>query len=79
MQKIIFATRFGAAAAHFESAKRMPPDDRACARAINVNVAGLESRFHALDVVGAAGEKAAGQRVVGSVCDLQRFVEIAHF
>ena len=54
VQKIIFATGFGAAAAHFESAKRMPPHNRASAGAIDVNIAGFESRFHAFDIIRAA-------------------------
>src|SRR5439155_24563891 len=79
LQKIIFAAGLGAAAAHLKSAKGVTPDDRARARAIDVNVAGFKSRFDALDVIGAAREKAARQRVVGSIRDFQRLVEIAHF
>ena len=47
VQKIIFATGLGTAAAHFESPKGMAADDRAGARAIDVNVAGFQSRFDA--------------------------------
>ena len=79
VQKIIFTTGFGAAAAHFESTKGVTADDRARARAIDVNVARFQAGFHPLDVIGAAREKAAGQRVVGSIRDFERFVEIAHF
>ena len=57
VQKIVFATGLGAAAAHFESAKVVTPDDRARARAIDVNVVGSHSRFDALDVIWAAREK----------------------
>ena len=78
-KQVIAAARFGAAAAHFESAKRMPPDDRAGAGAIDVNIAGDQARFDALDVGRAAREKSAGQRVIGAVRDFDRFIEIAHF
>ena len=57
VQQIICATGFGAAAAHFESAKGMTADDRAGARAVDVNVAGFQLRFDALDVGRAAREK----------------------
>src|SRR5439155_20318982 len=79
VQKIIFATGFGAATAHLKSTKGVAADDRARARAVDVNVAGFQSRFDALDVIGAAREKTAGQRVVGSIRDFDRLVEIAHF
>ena len=79
MQKIIFAASLGAAAAHFETAKGMAADDRARARAVNVKVAGFQAGLHPLDIIGTAREKAAGQRIVGSVRDFERLVEIAHF
>ncbi len=79
LQKIIFATSLGPAAAHLKSAKGVAADDRARARAVDVNVAGFQSRFDALDVIRTAREKAAGQRVVGSIRDFERLVEIAHF
>ena len=58
VQQIIFAAGFSTAAAHLESAKRMTADDRAGARAVDVNVAGFQLRFDALDVGRAAREKA---------------------
>src|SRR5439155_20770868 len=79
VQKIIFATGLGAAAAHFESAIRVAADNRARARAVDVKVAGFQAGFHSLDVIGAAREKAARQRVVGSIRDFERLVEIPHF
>ena len=54
VQQIVFATGFSAAAAHLESAKWMTADDRAGARTVNVNVAGFQLRFDALDVGRAA-------------------------
>ena len=79
VQKIISSTGLGTAATHFESAKRVATDDRARARAVDVNVASFQSRFDALNVIGAAREKAARQRVVGSIRDFERLVEIPHF
>ena len=69
LEQIIAAAGFGAAAAHLESAERMPPDDRAGAAAVDVNVAGDQLGFDALDVRRAAREKSAGERVVGAVRD----------
>ncbi len=57
----------------------MPPDHRARAGAIDVNIAGDQLRFGPLDVGRTAREKARRKGVVGAVCDLDRFVEIAHF
>ena len=51
VQKIIFATGLGTAAAHFESAKRMAANDRARARAVDVKVPGFEPGFYPLDVI----------------------------
>ena len=42
IQKIIFTTGLGAAAAHFKSTERVAADDRARARAIDVNIAGFQ-------------------------------------
>src|SRR5215813_9610934 len=67
IQQIIFTASLGAAAAHFESAKRMAADDRAGARSVDVNVARLQLRFDALDVGRAAREEATGQRVISAV------------
>src|SRR3954468_1388208 len=60
MQKIIFTSGFRTAAAHFESSKRMAADHRARARAVDVKVAGFQTGFHPLNVIGAAREKATG-------------------
>ncbi len=79
IQEIIFATGLGAAAADFESAKGMAPDNRAGARAIDVNVSRFQSGFDALDIGRAAREKSAGQRVIGAVRYFEGFIEIAHF
>src|SRR4029077_4241087 len=73
VQQIIFATGFSAAAAHFESAEGMTADDCTGARAVDVNIAGFQLRFDALDVGWAAREKAAGQRVISAVGDFDRF------
>src|SRR6266508_3254908 len=75
VQQIIFATGFSATAAHLESAERMTADDCAGARTVDVNVAGFQLRFYALDVGRAAREKAARQRVIGAVSDVDRFIE----
>ncbi len=77
LQQVIAAAGFGSAAGHFESAERMPADDRAGAGAIDVNIAGFELRFHALDVCRTAREKSAGECVVRVVCDLDRVIEVA--
>ena len=79
VQKIIFATSLGAAAAHLKSTKGVAADDGARAGPVNVNVASFQSRLDALNVIGAAREKAARQRVVGSIRDLDRLVEIPRF
>src|SRR4029077_20344802 len=79
IQKIILATGLGTAAAHFEPTKGVAADHRAGARAVDVKVAGFQSGFHSLDVVRAPREKAARQRVVGSIRDLEGLVEIPHF
>ncbi len=79
VQQIIFATCFSAAAAHLESAEGMTADDCTGAWAVDVNIAGFQLRFDALDVGRAAREKAAGQRVIGAVGDFDRFIEVAHF
>src|SRR5438552_2504539 len=60
VQQIIFTTCLSAAAAHLESAKRMTANNRAGARAVDVNIAGFQLRFDALYVGWAAREKAAG-------------------
>src|SRR5260370_31820660 len=72
LQKIIFAAGLGAAAAHLKSTKGVTPDDRTRARAVDVNVSGFTSRFDALDVIAAAREKAAVQRVFGSIRNFKR-------
>ena len=79
VQKIISATGLGTAAAHFESAKGVAADDRARARAIDVNVARFQSGFDALDIIGAAREKPARQGVVRSIRDFERLIEIPYF
>src|SRR4029453_2393252 len=56
----------------------MTANDGAGARAVNVNVAGFQLRFDAIDVGWAAREKATGQRIIGAVGDLDRFVEVTH-
>lgn len=50
LEQIIAAAGLGAAARHLEAAERMAADDRAGARAVDVNVARHQLRFHALDV-----------------------------
>src|SRR6184192_1263039 len=50
VQQIIFATGFGSAAAHLESAEGMTADDCTGARAVDVNIAGFQLRLDALDV-----------------------------
>ena len=77
MQKIIFAAGLGAATAHLESAEWVPPDDRAGAGAIDVNIPGFDLRSGALDVGWTAREKSGGERVIGAVRDLDCFIEIA--
>src|SRR6266436_5011699 len=77
LQKIIGAARFGAAAAHFESAEWMAANVRTGAGAIDVNVAGDDLRFGALDVGWAAREKSGGQREFGAVRNLECFIKIA--
>src|SRR4051794_262821 len=52
LEEIIAASRFRPAAGHLESAKGMPADNGAGAGAIDVNVAGDQLGFHALDVSG---------------------------
>src|SRR6267143_3068841 len=79
VQEIIFATRLGAAAAHFESTKGMTSNDRAGARAIDIHISRLQLRFDTLDVCRATRQKSASQRVIGAIGHLDRFVEIAHF
>src|SRR5439155_10632213 len=79
VQQVIFTTGFGAAATHFESAKGMAPDNRAGARAIDIDISRLQLGFNALDIGRAAREKSAGQRVIGAVCYFEGFIEIAHF
>src|ERR1700757_942637 len=78
VQQVIFAAGFCAAAAHLESAKGMTANDRASARAVDVNIAGFQLRFDTLDVGRAAREKAASQRVIGAVGDFDRFIEVTH-
>ena len=79
VQEIVFATRFGPAAAHLESAKGMTSNNRTGARAIDLDISRLQLRFDALDVSRAAREKSASQRVIGAVRYFERFVEIADF
>src|SRR6267378_5174320 len=54
VQQIIFATGFSAAAAHLESSEGMTADDCTGARAVDVNIAGFQLCFDALDVGWAA-------------------------
>ena len=75
LQQIISPARLGPAAAHLESAKGMPPYDRAGAGTIDINIAGDQFGFDPLDIRGAAREKSSGQRVINPVGHLQRFVE----
>ncbi len=79
LQQVIAPARFRPAPAHLETAKGMPPDDRPGAGTIDVDVAGFQLGFRPLDVGRAAREKARGQRIIGAVRDLDRFVQIAHF
>jgi len=79
LEQIIGAAGFRAAAAHFESSKWMATDNRACAGAIDVNVAGANFRLGAFDVCRAAREKPRGQRELRAVRNLERFSEIADF
>src|SRR5438132_8353142 len=55
----------------------MAANDRTGAGAIDVNVAGDDLRFGALDVGRAAREKPGGQREFGAVRDLECFIKIA--
>src|SRR5207237_8583897 len=64
---------------HFESAKTMAADDYAGSGAVEVNVARLDLSLSALDVRRAAREKSGRERVISTVCDFNRFIEIAHF
>src|SRR4029453_8233899 len=52
-----------------------------CARAgaVNVNIAGFDLRFCALDVRWAAGKKPGSERIISAVGNCNRFVEITHF
>src|SRR5438034_5176630 len=79
VQQIIFTTGFSATAAHLESTEGMTADDCTGARAVDVNIAGFQLRFDALDVGWAAREKAGGQCVISTVGDFDRFIEVAHF
>src|SRR4051812_38529862 len=79
LEQVIAAAGLRSAARHLESTEGMAPNDGARAGAIDVNIAGDQLRFHALDVRRAAREESGGQRVVGVVRDADRFVEIAHF
>src|SRR5882724_2638304 len=79
IQEVIFATGLGAAAAHFESPKGMASNNRAGARAIDIDISRLQLGFNALDIGWAAREKSAGQRVIGAVRYFEGFIEIAHF
>src|SRR5215469_11669756 len=79
VQKIIRAAGFGAATAHFKSAEWVPPNNCACAGAIDVEVTRFDLRFGAFDVRRAAREKPGRQRIIGAVCHSDRFFEVAHF
>src|SRR6266404_8795538 len=57
----------------------MAPDNFPCARAIDVNVAGLNLGFGAVDAGRAAREKSGSKRVIGTVRNRERFIEVAHF
>src|SRR5436190_3067773 len=57
LEEVIAASRLGPAAGHLESAKGMPADHGAGAGAIDVNVAGDQLRFYALDVSRTAREQ----------------------
>src|SRR4029077_14819491 len=79
LQKIIGAARFGAAAAHLESAERMTTDDSAGAGAVDVNISSANLGLGALDVGRTPREESGSERIIGAVGDLERFIEVAHF
>src|SRR5205807_10144153 len=79
VEQVMAAAGVGAAAAHFESAKRMAADHRASAGAIDINVPGYERGFDPLDVSGTAREESGGERVIGIVGNSDRVVQIARF
>jgi hypothetical protein len=54
VEQIIASAGLGAAAAHFESAKRMTADDSAGARAIHVNIPGHKLGLYTFNVGGTA-------------------------
>ena len=56
----------------------MPPDDGACARPIDVDIARFNLRFGALDICRAARKKSGCKRVIGAVRNIERLIEIAH-
>src|SRR5437762_7250548 len=57
----------------------MAPDNRSCARTIDVNVARLNLGFGAINIGRAAGEKSGRERVIGTVRNIEGFIEVAHF
>ena len=79
VKQIISTAGFGAAAAHFESAERMPADHRAGAAPIYIDVSGDELGFGALDVRRAAREKSGGERELGVIGNANGVGEIARF
>jgi hypothetical protein len=54
IEQIIFATGFSAAAAHLKSTKGMTADDCAGAWPVDVDIAGFQLRFDAVDIGWAA-------------------------
>ena len=63
-----------------KSTERVAIDDRACARAIDVNIAGFQAGFNPLDASpGLRDKKPPVNSLVGSIRDFERLVEITYF
>src|SRR5712671_5044465 len=77
--QILTATCFGAAAGHFESAKRLALDNGAGDCSIKVEVAADQLGLCTVKVNGTAGITAAGQGELAIVCQIQCFIEIFGF